>query len=391
MARTRDDTRAFSNDAPTAATQADLLVERHQLPDDVNLAISGLLRDLAHIHQDQPKQAAYRRAAAVIAGIDRPLTELVHAGRLEKLPGVGPSIERTILEYLETGASSTVDRALAEASRDRQRSVMRRRRVRANFLSVARARHVLLQDRRDAVRLEDYRGDLQQHSLWSDGSETLEEIADSSMSLGQQYAALTDHFALPVAGGLSAEDFARQHEDIDALNERLGGRFRLLKGVEANILADGTIEMLPQQLASMEVVVASPHSLLRRDYDQTARMVNAVTQPGVHILGHPRGRRFNDREGVLADWDEVFHAAAERQVAIEIDGSWERQDVDYELAARALSVGCVFALDSDAHSPRERHFSAIAIAHARLAGIPAARIINCWTLGRLVEWLKAKG
>jgi histidinol phosphatase-like PHP family hydrolase len=357
----------------------------------VNLAVSGLLHDLAHIYRDEPKRAAYRRAAAVIAGSDRPLPDLVHGGRLEKLPGVGPSIERTILEYLETGVSSTVDRALADASRERQRSVARRRGVRANFLSVARARQVLLDDLPGVIQLEDYRGDLQQHSLWSDGSETLDEIADSSLSLGQQYAALTDHFALPVAGSLSAEDFARQHEDIDALNDRLGGRFRLLKGVEANILADGAIEMLPQEMQTMELVVASPHSLLRRDYDQTARMVNAVTQPGVHILGHPRGRRFNDREGVIADWDEVFHAAAERQVAIEIDGSWERQDVDFDLAARALTLGCVFALDSDAHGPRERHFSAIAVAHARLARIHADRVINCWPLGQLLEWLKAKG
>ncbi len=357
--------------------------------DDPNLDISGLLQDLAHICRDEAKQVAYRRAAAVVAGLDRPISDLVHDGRLDKLPRIGPSIERLILEYLQTGRSETVERALATASKDRQRAVARRRAVRENFLSVARARRVLLDDRLDGVSLGDYRGDLQQHSLWSDGSESIDEVVEDSLALGQRYAALTDHFNLPVARSLTVADFERQHADIDEVNASHAGKFVLLKGVEANIAVDGRLDMPLDAMQTFDIVVASPHSSLRREEDQTARMVAAVRQGGVNLLGHPRGRRFNDRPGLRADWDRVFAAAAECRVAIELDGTWERQDIDCVLARRALARGCLFALDSDAHSRRERHFTAIAVAHARLAGIPADRVVNCWPLERLLEWARA--
>jgi histidinol phosphatase-like PHP family hydrolase len=117
-------------------------------------------------------------------------------------------------------------------------------------------------------------------------------------------------------------------------------------------------------------------------------MVGAVSQPGVCILGHPQGRRFNVRPGVAADWGQVFAVAAKRQVAIEIDGSWDRQDVHYELAAKALGYGCIFALDSDAHANPELNFVDIAIAHAKLAGIPQARIVNYWSEKKFLEWAR---
>jgi putative hydrolase len=146
--------------------------------------------------------------------------------------------------------------------------------------------------------------------------------------------------------------------------------------------------MEPHELRQFEFVVASPHSLLRKSIDQTDRMVGAVSQPGVCILGHPMGRRYNVRPGVSADWDRVFALAARRQVAIEIDGSWDRQDVHYALAARALELGCIFALDSDAHSNPELGFADIAIAHARLAEIPEDRIVNYWSEERFLEWAR---
>ena len=140
-------------------------------------------------------------------------------------------------------------------------------------------------------------------------------------------------------------------------------------------------------MRQFEFVVASPHSALRKSIDQTARMVGAVSQPGVAILGHPQGRVFNVRLGVLARTGAtVFEVAARRQVAIEIDGSWARQDVPYELAAQALEHGCIFALDSDAHSHPELDFADIAIAHAKLAGIPQARIVNYWPEKKFLEW-----
>jgi histidinol phosphatase-like PHP family hydrolase len=189
---------------------------------------------------------------------------------------------------------------------------------------------------------------------------------------------------------MSMAHAAEQHAEIDALNRQYKGRFRMFKGIEANIRADGTVDMEPHELRQFEFVVASPHWLLRKAIDQTARMVGAVSQPGVAILGHPMGRRYNNRPGVSADWDQVFEVAAKRQVAIEIDGSWDRQDIHYALAARALALGCIFALDSDAHSHPELVFSEIAIAHARLAGIPPGRIVNYWPEKKLVAWMRER-
>jgi histidinol phosphatase-like PHP family hydrolase len=229
------------------------------------------------------------------------------------------------------------------------------------------------------------------HSVWSDGAEPLDSIIEACLARGYRCAGITDHsYGLPIAGGMSMAHAAEQHAAIDALNRQFKGRFRLFKGIEANIRSDGTIDMEPEELRQFEFVVASPHSLLRKSIDQTARMVGAVSQPGVAILGHPMGRRYNNRPGVSADWDQVFEVAAARGVAIEIDGSLDRQDIHYELAARALAKGCLFALDSDAHAHPELAFSEIAIAHARLAGIPPDRIINYWPERKLVGWMKER-
>ena len=227
------------------------------------------------------------------------------------------------------------------------------------------------------------------HSVWSDGAETLDSIVEACLARGQKCAGITDHsYGLPIAGGMTMAQVTEQHAEIDRLNRRFKGRFRIFKGIEANIRQDGTVDMELHELHQFEFIVASPHSLLRKSTDQTSRMTGAVSQPGVCILGHPQGRRFNVRPGVSADWDRVFEIAAKRQVAIEIDGSWDRQDVHYELAARALEHGCIFALDSDAHSHPELDFIEIAIAHARLAGIPQARIVNYWTEKKFLDWAK---
>jgi histidinol phosphatase-like PHP family hydrolase len=227
--------------------------------------------------------------------------------------------------------------------------------------------------------------------VWSDGSQTLEDIAAAGLERGYEFCAVTDHsYGLKIARGVSMADLATQQRDIDRVNHEYRGRFRLIKGIEANIKPDGSIDMTPDELKQLELVVAAPHSGLRTTVDQTARMKTAVESPGVHILGHPRGRMYGSRPGVSADWDEVFATAARTNVAIEIDGDPSRQDIDYDLAPRALRAGCLFALDSDAHSTRELQYAETAIAHARLAGVPPERVINCWSRDRLLEWLEAR-
>jgi histidinol phosphatase-like PHP family hydrolase len=353
---------------------------------DTNLLIAGLLRDLAAVQASPQSRWGYRRAAAAIQDLDEPIERLLQPdGTLRKIPNIGPSSSRIILEILTTGASPTVEAVIASSGKAVE--IDRRRGLRSGFLSRAEVTAALANPSLGGPSRTDYRGDLQMHSVYSDGKQTLDAIVEACLALGYQYCAVTDHsYGLPIAHGVSMARLLAQHKAIDLLNETHRGRFRLLKGIEANIRADGSVDMAPEELRQLEIVVAAPHSGLRTKDSQTERLLRAVTAPHVHILGHPRGRKYGARPGVTADWDTVFKAAARSGVAIEIDGDPSRQDIDYLLAKRAVSAGCLFALDSDAHSTRELGYAETAIAHARLAGIPPDRVINCWPLDRLLDW-----
>jgi histidinol phosphatase-like PHP family hydrolase len=357
---------------------------------DMNGKIAALLRDFAAIQKSKQRMWGYKRAASAILALEVPIESLLQAnGTLRKIPNIGPSSTRIILEVLTTGSSPTVERAIAEGGH--VEDIEQRRDLRGHFLSRAQVLAALRNTKLTGPRLEDYRGDLQMHSTWSDGRQTLAEIVEAGIALGYSFCGVTDHsYGLPIAGGVSMADLARQHHEIDALNRKYGGTFRLIKGIEANIRADGSVDMEPAELRQLELVVAAPHSALRSTNDQTARMIGAVKTHGVHILGHPRGRKYGSRPGVAAKWDRVFEAAARAKVAIEIDGDPSRQDVDYDLARRAIEAGCLFALDSDAHSTRELRYVETAIAHARLAGVPTDRIVNCWPVSQLLEWLRSR-
>ena len=352
---------------------------------DVNLELGGLLLDMAALAGESQRGWGYKRAAKAVLRLDRHVTPLIEANTFRGISGIGPTTDRIARELVYDGRSEFVERAVREAGKEEAMAALRR--LRTHFLSYAAVAGIL--SRRGTPSRSKYRGDFQMHSVWSDGAETLESIVEACLALGQQCAGITDHsYGLPIAGGMTMAQAAEQHSEIDRLNKANKGRFRLFKGIEANIRTDGTVDMAPDELRQFEFVVASPHSLLRKTIDQTARMVGAVSQPGVCILGHPQGRRFNVRPGVSADWDRVFEVAARREVAIEIDGSWDRQDVHYELAARAVGYGCIFALDSDAHAHPELDFIDISIAHARLAAIPPDRIVNYWPEKRFLAWAR---
>jgi histidinol phosphatase-like PHP family hydrolase len=357
---------------------------------DMNGKIAALLRDFAAIQKSKQSMWGYRRAAAAILALDEPIESLLQPdGTLRKIPNIGPSSSRLILEILQTGTSPTVERAIAESGQ--VAAIERRGDLRGHFLSRSQVLAALRNRKLAGPRLADYKGDLQMHSTWSDGRQTLEDIVAAGLERGYRFCGVTDHsYGLPIARGVSMAALARQHREIDALNRKHRRAFRLIKGIEANIRTDGSIDMLPGEIAQLELVVAAPHSGLRVAADQTARMIAAVTTPGVHILGHPRGRKEGSRPGIAADWDRVFAAAKRADVAIEIDGDPSRQDVDYELAKRAVEAGCLFALDSDAHSTGELRYAETAIAHARLAGVPAERVVNCWETDRLLEWLRSR-
>ena len=354
---------------------------------DVNAVVGGYLRDLAFAQSSPQKMFGYKRAAAAILSLEKPLTELLGPdGALPRIPGIGPGSTRVIREILETGASPIVEQAI-ECS-DRRADIQRRRELRRHFLSRAEVRRILADSTFNGPTVDQYCGDLQMHSEWSDGVPTVQDIAEACVARGYQYAAVTDHsYGLRIAGGMSMTDAAAQRLAIEAVNARYEGRFQLLQGIEANIDAAGHLDLTDEEATTFEVLLAAPHSRLRKNEDQTDRMLTALQHPKVRILAHPRGRISGSRAGVIANWNTVFEAAAQRGVAIEIDGDPARQDLDHTLARQARTFGCIFALDSDAHTTGQLSYVETALAHARLAGIPGDRIVNCWPLERLMAWL----
>ena len=194
---------------------------------DINSKVAGWLRDLAFIQQSPHSRWGYKRAASAVMRLDVPIDTLLNEdGTLQKIPHIGPASTRVILEVLATGESATVEQAL-EASPQRA-DVLRRRGLRANFLSRAAALAAMRRTSRACRRVSDYRADLQMHSDWSDGSQTLEEIIATGLSRGYTHSAVTDHsYGLPIAGGLPMARVAQQHQEIDASTRSTPGRFRL--------------------------------------------------------------------------------------------------------------------------------------------------------------------
>ena len=356
--------------------------------DDINVVAAGLLYDMAALQPNERSRFGYKRAAKAIVYLPMAVTDLVKANSLSEIPFVGPASARIVSELVELGKSPTVEAAIAKAGK--RAIVDKVRQFRDGYLSHFMLSQALAADMAPAVVSKAaYRGDFQMHSTWSDGGEKIGVMADAAMELGHTCLGITDHsYGLPIARGMSMAQAAKQWAEIDKLNAKYDGRFRIYKGIEANILIDGALDLQPDELSGFEFIVASPHSILRKTEDQTPRMLNAMRHPGVAILGHPRGRMFNNRPGVNADWEAVFDEAATLGVAIELDGNWHRQDLDYRYARRALDAGCLFALDSDAHSIGELRFSDYAVAHARIARVPAERVINCWSDERLSEWMQ---
>jgi putative hydrolase len=194
-----------------------------------------------------------------------------------------------------------------------------------------------------------------------------------------------------VANGLSAERLTRQLEVVDAINAHLGDRFRLLRGIEVDILEDGTLDQSEEMLDLLEVRVASVHSKLRMDAEpMTRRMVAAVSNPHTNVLGHCTGRLVTGGRGTRPqsqfDARAVFEACAAHDVAVEINSRPERRDPPTALLELALDIGCVFSIDSDAHAPGQLDFVDYGCARAQELAIPPERVVNTWPIDRLLEW-----
>ena len=239
------------------------------------------------------------------------------------------------------------------------------------------------------------RGDLHSHSTWSDGGSPLEHMAAAARDLGHDYLVLTDHSPrLTVANGLSPERLRRQIEVVAELNEQMAP-FRMLTGIEVDILDDGTLDQEPDLLDQLDIVVASVHSKLRMDADaMTRRMVGAVANPRVDVLGHCTGRLVEGNRGTRPessfDADVVFAACARFGTAVEINSRPERRDPPGRLIDLAMQAGCLFSIDTDAHAPGQLEFQAYGAQRAEEHGVPADRIINTKTADDLLAWSRAR-
>ncbi|MER3425846.1 MAG: DNA polymerase/3'-5' exonuclease PolX [Thermoleophilia bacterium] len=242
------------------------------------------------------------------------------------------------------------------------------------------------------VQLSEVRGDLQVHSTWSDGKNTVEELYQAARALGYEYLAVTDHSpAVRVAGGVGPEEALERIRAIRAWNEQTGGKPYLLVGAEVDIHPDGSLDYPDWVLKELDLVLVSIHSQFRLDKEaQTRRILRALQNPYVHILAHPTARLLGRRAPVAADWEEVFAAAKDLGVYVEIDGYYDRMDLPDDLARMALEMGLSFSLSTDAHQVDHLRFMELAVGNAQRAWIPPERVLNTLPLEDLLSALKSR-
>ncbi|MGS2805628.1 PHP domain-containing protein [Nocardia sp. MW-W600-9] len=308
---------------------------------------------------------AYRRAADIVAG----LSESEQATRASEhswreLPGIGPK------------TAAVIEQACAGAVPD--------------YLAELRGAAQPIAPAGDPLRTL-LRGDLHTHSDWSDGGSPIAEMMGVAAALGHEYCALTDHSPrLKVANGLSADRLLRQLDVIADLQEQLAP-FRILTGIEVDILDDGTLDQRADLLERLDIVVASVHSHLRDDSaTMTKRMVYAVANPNVDILGHCTGRLVEGNRGTRPessfDAELVFEACRKYSTAVEINSRPERRDPPGRLIDLAVEMGCQFSIDTDAHAPGQLAWQGYGCERALAHGVPADRVINTWPVDELLTW-----
>ena len=338
-----------------------------------NSGIAELLAVAAE-QAKMPLQKALRRASRKAFMWQEEAARMVEEHRsLAELPAVGPTLSRIIQGWVE----------------DPPPTLLRPPGIRANFLTATEARAILDEKPEWGHRLN---GDLQMHTSWSDGSGSIEEMARAGIDRGYQYIAITDHSkGLKIAGGINEKQLQEQTAEIDIINAKLkseGLDFQVLRSIELNLDPAGRGDMDPGSLRSLDLVLGCFHTALRKKEDQTARYVAALRNPEIQILGHPRGRIYNYRLGLQADWDRVFGAAAELDKAVEIDGYPDRQDLSLDLLRRAKKAGCRISLGTDSHDPLQLRFIDYSLAGAIRAAIAKDRVLNFMTAEQLRTWVE---
>ncbi|MGW5778741.1 PHP domain-containing protein [Streptomyces sp. NPDC003863] len=317
------------------------------------------------------KARAFRTAATAVAALpEGEAARRAAAGTLESLKGVGPKTAAVVREALEgrvpeylAGLEEELEASLGPAESDGHGG--------------------------EALRAA-LRGDCHLHSDWSDGGATIEDMGRAAAALGHEWAVLTDHSPrLTVARGLSPERLREQLEVVARLNEEWAP-FRLLTGIECDILDDGSLDQEPELLGRLDLVVASVHSKLRMDArSMTRRLERAVRNPLVDVLGHCTGRLVAGgrlRPESEFDAERVFAACAESGTAVEVNSRPERLDPPRRLLRAAVAAGTYFAVDTDAHAPGQLECQILGCARAEECGVPPDRVVNTWAAERLLEW-----
>ena len=333
----------------------------------------GALRRIAFLLErsraETYKVKAFRAAADTILPLGDEVAERVRQGTLRDLPGIGASTAEVIEAAVE---GRTPDRLARLEKETGGPLVEGGEKLRARL-----------------------RGDLHSHSDWSDGGSPIEEMAFTAMELGHDYLVLTDHSPrLKVANGLSVARLTRQLGVVEAINEHLGGDgFRLLKGIEVDILDDGSLDQTEEMLGRLDVRVASVHSKLAMDSEpMTRRMVAAVHNPFTNVLGHCTGRLVTGNRGTRKqsefDAEKVFAACLETGTAVEINARPERRDPPTRLLEQAIEMGCLFSIDSDSHAPGQLDFLVYGCARAEELGLDPDRVVNTWPVDRLLDWAR---
>lgn len=243
------------------------------------------------------------------------------------------------------------------------------------------------------IELKDLQSELHSHTTWSDGALAVREMALAARIRGLKCLAITDHSqSLGVTGGLTPERLRVQRREIDAAQAELGAGFSLLQGAEVEIRADGRLDYSDDVLEDLDIVVASLHTSLRQERQRvTARLLHAIQNRHVDIIGHPTGRLLPDREGADLDMDVILPAAAEAGVALEINANPSRLDLDDVYARRALELGCLLAVNTDAHHPDHLDLAHFGVGTARRAWATTDNVINAWPVEKLLHWLDERG
>jgi putative hydrolase len=339
---------------------------------------------LERAHEATYRVRAFRSAANALAGLSaEEIAVRAAAGTLTELSGVGEVTARCVAESLAGEEPVYLRRLSATAESD--------------------------VDEAAAAMRQALRGDCHLHSDWSDGGSPIEEMALAAVELGHEYMVLTDHSPrLTVARGLTAARLRRQLDHVEQLNAQLPEGFRILTGIEVDILDDGSLDQDEELLARLDVVVGSVHSGLRDAGPRmTKRMLTAVANPHLDILGHCTGRKVPaSRLGLTGGGDKghragqtrppsdfdaaaVFAACAELDKAVEINSRPDRLDPPKRLLRLAVEAGCRFAIDSDAHAPGQLDWLRYGCERAALCAVDPDRVVNAWPAERLLSWAQS--